>query len=470
MLKSPGTPTNTSILHEYDAACITSLINLTSLVLPVPSSRTSTCWEFLDSFQNLRNLDICNPIGAPPPKHAKRVRSVGPSSDPLGPFSCVSLPESIHGNLKSLVATLPAVAEASSALTQLTELRLCGPLEPSEKILLSQLSALQALESFAVLSPVSWATKAPGTLLHHEVVDTMKFDPGALAVLRCMPRLHTLSLAGCTCIDDSALALVARVSTLTSLDISVCRRLTDQGVKQLTALRALRNIDLSWCDRLGSRAATSLSIITALESVDMSGCVQMDDSGVFSLCTLKSLTSLSLRGCTKVSANGLQRVGTLPDLRSVAVSSESDHGSGVGSWAEYGKAQNVTQICFRGFKYLENNGLRCMARMHDLREVVVDCCPAIETTDIKNLSGLVNLTKVVLRFCPKISDEALMHLAHATALEVRFGIYTFWWIDMFLQPHTILSSFALVTTYSASFLTPRNIQQREVTATSCNHP
>lgn len=420
MLKDPETPppSTSDTLHEYDARCVARLASLSSLTLPIPSPKPLS-WDLLRTLPKIQTLDISSPIGAPPVSQPKVVRPSAAVSHSDPSRECARLPSALHGCVKALVATLPTFVAASSSLTQLTALRLCGPLESDQKGLVSHLSVLTDLQSLAISSPVAWATKAPGALQQHQTVDTMRFTSGSLTVLQCMSSLQTLSLAGCACIDNDALSLVALVTTLTSLDVSVCRRLTDDGVTQLRALSMLRDLDVSWCDRLGSRSANFISLLSQLESLDMSGCMHVDDVGALQVCNMKQLTSLSLKGCTKVSTGGLQRIVSLTALKSISVSSETDQGFGLASWGQFGGLVHLTHMCLRGFKALEKDGLQCMARMHGLREVVVDCCPGIDGAEIKYLSGLQQLKKVVLRFCPKIDDQALMHLKHATALEVR---------------------------------------------------
>ena len=170
VLQHPLTPppATSTTLHEYDTSCLQRLTSLSSVTLPIPTHDASSSGNLLTAFQNLQYLDISKPFGAPAPQQKRSQRTrLPPAQDASVQQAFSSLPKTIIGSLKTLVATLPAAAAASSGLTHLTALRLCGALESEQRGMMSHLSVLTGLQSLALSSPVAWATKSPGALRQH---------------------------------------------------------------------------------------------------------------------------------------------------------------------------------------------------------------------------------------------------------------------------------------------------------------
>lgn len=241
---------------------------------------------------------------------------------------------------------------------------------------------------------------------------------GLLQLVRKLPKLRMLSLAGTEGTNDSILEAVASLMQLTSLDVSECQRVTAAGLRCLGALPALLEVNVGWNLKLPDEALSALP--PSLTKLDLSYCCDLTDAALGAAASLPNLAVLVARRCNKVTDAGvgfLARCATLRQLdlsyctalTSTALRNLSAHA---------GLNALVIAGCPRA---ASPPGLGALAALSSLQTLDVSNNPRLDDGCMQALSFVAQLQYVVLRMCPRISDNglgALVRLQKLAKLDV----------------------------------------------------
>jgi hypothetical protein len=134
-------------------------------------------------------------------------------------------------------------------------------------------------------------------------------DAGLVVLLRCVPKLRSLSVAWCTKIGSSSCATLADYCPeLTSLDLSGCCALYDLSVMRVAAAQCgpkLEHLSLRSCELITSDAVNSIAHnCSSLTKLDLGGCERVRGQAIVSIldaCT--NLTDLDVTQCHQVGAS-----------------------------------------------------------------------------------------------------------------------------------------------------------------------
>ena len=175
------------------------------------------------------------------------------------------------------------------------------------------------------LVPLSGLTRL--AILDMEACVTL--TDGGVRHLSGLSRLERLNLSGCVklsgwtldrlplgleelCLDDcpriggAAFANVAALTSLRSLSLRGCSQIDDGGLHAIASgLGRLNTLSLFSAAGVSARGLRSLSRLPHLKALHLSHCWNVDDEGLTQLARAKSLVKLNLQHCWKVSEAAL---------------------------------------------------------------------------------------------------------------------------------------------------------------------
>jgi hypothetical protein len=156
---------------------------------------------------------------------------------------------------------------------------------------------------------------------------------GTLVTSAWKSPLATLSLAGCSSLQDSSLPLLQPLErTLTSLSLSKCRGLTGSGFAAIARLSKLVSLDLSECDPADGiqgffrhSCEVLFVLFFAILAAQHCRCSSLQDSSLLVLQHLEcTLTSVSLSECWGPTGSSFAAIPRLLNLMSLDLF-ECDH-------------------------------------------------------------------------------------------------------------------------------------------------
>lgn len=233
-------------------------------------------------------------------------------------------------------------------------------------------------ESFSRVLHLSW-------LRSLQVMNCEHFGWQSMNLLVLNQRLGRLSLCNCPHVDDAAVMRLASLR-VQELDLSYTG-VTDLGLSALADL-PLHSLKLRELSITGAGLAHLLAC--PLTVLDLSGCTNLRAADWAWLPDFPQLSTLHLSGCSDVTDAALAHLTPLP-LRVLGL-------AGCG-------------ITDRGLALLERLPLQQL----DLSNT------AVSATGMRSVRQLSRLTKLLLRDCDHITNDALGHLAPLSLWQLDLG-------------------------------------------------
>ncbi len=120
-------------------------------------------------------------------------------------------------------------------------------------------------------------------------------------------QLEHLCLDDCPLIGTEALSGIAMISSLRTLSLRGCTRVDDEGMRVMSAgLARLSCLSLFSAAGVTARGMLTISKLPYLKLLLLSHCWNVDDEGLLQLAQSRNLSLLSLQHCWKVSESALQ--------------------------------------------------------------------------------------------------------------------------------------------------------------------
>ncbi|KAG8371623.1 hypothetical protein BUALT_Bualt13G0107500 [Buddleja alternifolia] len=211
-------------------------------------------------------------------------------------------------------------------------------------------------------------------------------------LLNRFQQLHSLSLSGCTELQDSCLSmLITYGSKLQSLHLECCFRITDHGLSFIAnGCPFLTVVSLYRCNITDTGLSTLTKSCSSIKDVNLSYCLHISDHGITALSkNCRHLRAIRISHCRNV--NGLGFQGCSQSLIYLEADSCKLEPEGITAIVSGG-----------GLEYLNISNLRWCIRGHGFG--VID-------------SQFIARLKVIdFRLCRTIDDEAVVKIARGCPL------------------------------------------------------
>lgn len=156
---------------------------------------------------------------------------------------------------------------------------------------------------------------------------------------------------------------------------------------------------------------SALSELEQLESLYINNCEQVSDVGVAHLIKLRNMKSLELMRCKFVTGKGLNQFVNLTNL-SLAECSITDYSLK----DEVSKMINLESLCLCA--EVTDEGIKSLEDLKSLRSLGLNNCHKV--TDL-GISGLIGLTKLMLRGATKVSGIGLDGMVNLRVFDSRYS-------------------------------------------------
>ena len=141
-----------------------------------------------------------------------------------------------------------------------------------------------------------------------------------LGALASMPRLATLTLAQCGCLDEAGMAALARLASLRTLVLDNCEQLADAGAAHTLTRAAPCMLLLMYgnaaevvcqeadgvvlCTCAAAAGIARLAALTGLRALSLRNVSELTVAGLAALAPLQQLAALNLAGCCGLTHEG----------------------------------------------------------------------------------------------------------------------------------------------------------------------
>ncbi|XVF41837.1 hypothetical protein PTKIN_Ptkin01aG0312700 [Pterospermum kingtungense] len=233
------------------------------------------------------------------------------------------------------------------------------------------------------------------------------------SLLQKHPRLQSLDLSACPCIDDGVVSLLlTRVGQgpnslslgnwtlgLKTLVLSRATGLRFSGLEMLArACPCLEIVDVSYCCGFGDREAAALSYAVRLKELKMDKCLQLSDVGLAKIAVgCLKLEKLSLKWCMEITDLGVDLL-----------------------------CKKCVDLTYLDVSYLKvtNRSLHSITSLLKLEVLGLTACPLIDDVGFQFIERGCPLLKVIdVSRCKGVSSSGLISVirGHGNLLELNAG-------------------------------------------------
>lgn len=222
------------------------------------------------------------------------------------------------------------------------------------------------------------------SLTHIDLSSTHMSDVGLGRVLDGLTRLVSIECQGCPGLKGRALRQLEKTTSVRRVNVAINLDLKERSLRHLKQLPELQSLAVNFCLNIGDYALTHhISELTSLTFLDLSACVVCTDLGLQRLAALTALRVLKLGHLPNFRGPGLACLEHMPDIQ---------------------------ELLAPGCKNLKINGRGlCLREVTSLRVVDFTECRRIQNDCIRELPP--SLQRAIFQDCDRISDESLEHMA-----------------------------------------------------------
>jgi len=242
--------------------------------------------------------------------------------------------------------------------------------------------------------------------------DCTQLRDADLEALAKLTELRMLLLKHCSHITNIGIAHLAPLTKLVHLDLMNCPELTDEAMNVIRQFVHLDYLNLSWCRKITDGGVAALEPLVHLKTLLLAGCHTITNAALVSISRHLELEVLSLKHCNKIT--DLTALRSLIHLRKLMLA--DCWGITRAGLQACVSLQSLEHLNLQGL-FRINDYLQVVAQFRNLKSLNLMHCNAITSREVAHLLPLVKLQKLVLSFCKKVDDEALIICSRLPKLE-----------------------------------------------------